>query len=124
MEILKSLESLKTMKTLKTLKTLKTMETMETMKTMKTLIPGKRYTFYEKNNSTDDTIHVIFEAEFIDIIKGVYDTIRVCNYQFIADNLIDYGQINIGMLTTPADWIDKVVYKEDNDLLKQISLII
>lgn len=115
MEILKTLESLKTMKTLKTLKT---------METMKTLIPGKRYTFYEKNNSTDDTTHVIFEAEFIDIIKGVYDTIRVCNYQFIADNLIDYGQINIGMLTTPADWIDKVVYKEDNDLLKQISLII
>jgi len=88
---------------------------------MDTLIAGQRYTFYEKK---DDFSDIIFEAEFIDIIKGIYDTIRVCNYQYIAENLIDYGQMNIGMLTMPADWIVKVVYKEDNDLLKQISLII
>ena len=85
-----------------------------------TLISGQRYIFYEKN----DTSHIIFEAEFIDIIKGLTDTIRVCKYQYISGNLIDYGQMNIGMLTMPADWIIKVVCKKDNDLLKQISLII
>jgi len=83
------------------------------------LIAGKRYTFYEK---IDDTSYVIFEAEFIDILKGVTDTIRVCKYQYIAENLIDYGQMNIGMLTMPADWIVKVVYKVDNDFLKQIHI--
>jgi hypothetical protein len=91
------------------------------LKTLSSLIAGQRYTFYEKK---DDFSDIIFEAEFIDIIKGIYDTIRVCNYQYIDENLIDYGVINNGMLTTPADWIDKVVYKEDNDLLKQITLII
>ena len=92
------------------------------MKIIETLIPGQRYTFYEKKN---DIMDVIFEAEFIDIIKGLYDdTIRVCKYQYISDNLIDYGKMNNGMLTMPADWIVKVVYKVDNDLLKQITLMI
>ena len=109
------------METLKALESLKTMKTTESLKTLSSLIAGQRYTFYEKK---DNTTHVIFEAEFIDIIKGVYDTIRVCKYQYIADNLIYYGEMNNGMLTTPADWIDKVVYKEDNDLLKQITLMI
>ena len=84
------------------------------------MISGKRYTFYEKR----DKDIIIFEAEFIDIIKGLTDTIRVCKYQYISGNLIDYGQMNIGMLTMPADWIIKVVCKNDNDLLKQISLMI
>ena len=88
---------------------------------MDKLVSGKRYTFYEK---IDDTSYVIFEAEFIDILKGVYDTIRVCKYQYISDNLIDYGKMNKGMLTMPADWIVKVVWKKDNDLLNQISLMI
>ncbi len=85
------------------------------------LVPGQRYIFYEK---IDDTSYVIFEAEFIDILKGLYDTIRVCKYQYISDNLIDYGKMNKGMLTMPADWIVKVVWNDDNDLLKQISLMI
>ena len=88
---------------------------------MHKLIAGQRYSFYEKSNNIR---HVIFEAEFIDIIKGIYDTIRVCKYQYISDNLIDYGKMNKGMLTMPADWIVKVVYKVDNDLLKQITLMI
>ena len=82
------------------------------------LVSGQRYIFYEKK---DDTSHIIFEAEFIDIIKGIYDTIRVCKYQYIADNLIDYGEMNNAMLTMPTDWIIKVVCKNDNDLLKQVS---
>ena len=80
------------------------------------MISGKRYTFYEKR----DKDIIIFEAEFIDIIKGLYDTIRVCKYQYIDEK--DYRQMNIGMLTMPADWIVRV--KDNNDLLKQISLII
>ena len=85
------------------------------------LIAGQRYTFYEKKDNIRD---VIFEAEFIDILGGLYDTIRMCKYQYIAENLIDYGKMNIGMLTMPADWIVKVVWKDDNDLLKQITLMI
>ena len=91
------------------------------METLKTLITGKRYIFYERKI---DSVNVIFEAEFIDIIKGLYDTIRVCNYQYISDNLIDYGKMNIGMLTMPANWIVNFVCKDENDLLKQISLVI
>jgi hypothetical protein len=87
---------------------------------MEIMVSGQRYTFYEKR----DKDIIIFEAEFIDIIKGLYDTIRVCKYQYIDENLIDYGQMNIGMLTMPADWIVRVVCKDNNDLLKQISLII
>ncbi len=87
---------------------------------MDKLVSGQRYIFYEKK---DDTSHIIFEAEFIDIIKGIYDTIRVCKYQYISDNLIDYGEINNAMLTMPADWIIKVVCKNDNDLLKPTSLM-
>lgn len=113
---------METLKTLESLKTMKTMKTTDSLKTLSSLIAGQRYTFYEKKNWKN--LIIIFEAEFIDIIKGVYDTIRVCKYQYIADNLINYGEMNNGMLTTPADWIDKVVYKEDNDLLKQISLMI
>ena len=85
---------------------------------MDKLVSGQRYIFYKKK---DDTSHIIFEAEFIDIIKGIYDTIRVCKYQYISDNLIDYREINNEMLTMPADWIIKVVCKNDNDLLKQVS---
>ena len=88
---------------------------------MDKLIAGQRYTFYEKKDNIRD---VIFEAEFIDILAGLYDTIRMCKYQYIAENLIDYGKMNIGMLTMPADWIVKVVWKKDNDLLNQISLMI
>jgi hypothetical protein len=110
------------METLKALESLKTMKPTISLKTLNSLIAGQRYTFYEKKNLKN--LIIIFEAEFIDIIKGVYDTIRVCKYQYIADNLIYYGEMNNGMLTTPADWIDKVVYKEDNDLLKQITLMI
>ena len=90
---------------------------------MHKLIAGQRYSFFEKTNNIR---HVIFEAEFIDIIKGLTDTIRVCKYQYIYinNNLIDYGQMNTGMLTMPTNWIDKIVYKVDNDLLKQIILMI
>ena len=86
------------------------------------LVPGQRYIFYEKKNWKN--LKIIFEAEFIDILKGISDTIRVCKYQYISENLIDYEQMNKGMLTMPADWIVKVVYKVDNDLLKQITLMI
>ena len=32
--------------------------------------------------------------------------------------------MNTGMLTMPTNWIDNIVYKVDNDLLKQIILMI
>lgn len=88
------------------------------------LISGKRYIFYEKVIDNEKEKVVIFEAEFIDIIKGVYDTIRVRMYRYVDDDLIYTSRINSGMLTLPYNWIVKIedVVDMEVDYLKQIYL--